>query len=73
MIINATVAISGNRPNIVTVLLSHPVVFALNISPNEIGSSIAASRITMNMFTTELPMSGIYQFPPTEIVIENTS
>ena len=49
MMIIATTDSMGSNPKIVTVLASHPVVFAPNMKVNAIGSKIPASRIVMKM------------------------
>lgn len=72
MSINATEAITGIRPNIVTVLESHPVVFALNTCENPIGSSIPASNATIKMLITPSP-SATKKSLPSNFVTEDTS
>jgi len=53
----------GNRPNIVTVLLSHPVVLALKICVNAIGSRIAAKSRTTKMLITA-SLIAMLEVPP---------
>lgn len=50
---------TGISENIVTVFESHPVVFALNICVNAIGSSIAASNTTIKMLITPSPSANL--------------
>jgi len=62
--INAIQAMIGTSPKMVTVLLSQPVVFALKICVNAIGSKIAASSTTTKMLIIASPIAAIKKSLP---------